>query len=305
MSGKNEKKDLLGKGIRSLLETIDSDLKTPAGKLKSGISEAVTGITRIPLELIKPNPGQPRKDFNEKALQELAASIKLHDIIQPVTIMASGSGYQLISGERRYRAAQIAGLKDIPAYIRKTDDSQVLELALLENLQREDLNAMEVAISYKRMMDELDYTQEQVADRMGKERTTITNYLRLLKLPPDIQLSLRNNEISFGHARAIAGIDEADRQLYLFKEIKDKKLSVRQAEELARNISAQSQKTVKHTVKKQLPQVYQRIEDKLASQFGTRVKLKHGKKGNGTLTFEYYSAEEFNRLLGNLNVNVS
>lgn len=301
---KSEKKDLLGKGIRSLLETIDSDLKTPAGKLKTDVTEAATGITRIPISAIKPNPGQPRKDFNEKALNELAASIKLHDVIQPVTLVASGTGYQLISGERRFRAAQIAGLKDIPAYIRKTDDSAVLELALLENLQREDLNAMEVAISYKRMMDELEYTQEKVAERMGKERTTVTNYLRLLKLPPDIQLSLRNNEISFGHARAIAGIEEAEKQLFVFKEIKENGLSVRQAEELAKK-QVTTQKTVKYSGKGQLPPAYQRIEDKLASQFGTKVKLKHSKKGNGTVTFEYHSAEAFNRLLQQLNVNVS
>lgn len=302
---KSEKKDLLGRGIRSLLETIDSDLKTPAGKLKTDITDAATGITRIPISSIKPNPNQPRKDFNEKALNELAASIKLHDVIQPITIMAVGSGYQLISGERRFRAAQIAGLKDIPAYIRKTDDSQVLELALLENLQREDLNAMEVAISYKRMMDELDYTQEKVAERMGRERTTVTNYLRLLKLPPNIQLSLRNNEISFGHARAIAGVEDVDKQLEVFKEIKGKGLSVRQAEELAKKLASASQKTVKYSGKGQLPPAYQRIEDKLASQFSTKVKLKHSKKGNGTVTFEYYSAEEFNRLLQQLNVNVS
>jgi ParB family transcriptional regulator, chromosome partitioning protein len=303
MSGKNDKKELLGKGIRSLLENIDSELKTPAGKLKSGITEAATNISRIPLEQIKPNPRQPRKDFNEKALKELAESIKQHDIIQPVTVMVTANGYQLISGERRFRASQMAGLKDIPAYIRITNDDQVLELALLENLQREDLNAMEIAISYKRMMDELTYTQEQMADRMGKERTTVTNYLRLLKLPPGIQLALRNNEINFGHGRAIAGVEMPDHQLFLFREIKEKKLSVRQAEDLARKVATQN--TVKHSVKKQLPPVYQRIEDKLASQYSTRVKLKHGKKGNGTLTFEYYSAEEFNRLLGLLNVTVS
>lgn len=289
-----------------MLETIDSDLKTPAGKLKTDVTEAATGITRIAISSIKPNPNQPRKDFNEKTLNELAASIKIHDVIQPVTIMSvAGGGYQLISGERRFRAAQLAGLKDIPAYIRKTDDSTVLELALLENLQREDLNAMEVAISYKRMMDELDYTQEKVAERMGRERTTVTNYLRLLKLPPNIQLSLRNNEISFGHARAIAGIEEVEKQNFVFREIKEKELSVRQAEELAKKQMEGAQKTVKYTGKSQLPPAYQRIEDKLASQFGTRVKLKHSKKGNGTVTFEYYSAEEFNRLLQQLNVNVS
>ncbi len=173
------KKDSLGKGIRSLLQNIDSDLKTTAGSLKHPIVETATGVNRIPIESIIINPKQPRRDFDEQSLNELAASIKSHDIIQPITVSQLESGkYQLITGERRYRASKIAGLKDIPAYIRKANDQQLLEFALLENLQREDLNAIEIAISYKRMMEELDYTQEQVAERMGKERTTVTNYIR-------------------------------------------------------------------------------------------------------------------------------
>lgn len=179
------KKDALGKGIRSLLQNIDSDLKTTAGTLKAPVVETVTGINRIPLDRIIINPKQPRRDFDEQSLNELAASIKLHDIIQPVTVSQLADGkYQLITGERRLRAAKIAGLKDVPAYIRHANDQQLLELALLENLQREDLNAIEVGLSYKRMMEELEYTQEQVAERMGKERSTVTNYIRLLKLPP-------------------------------------------------------------------------------------------------------------------------
>ena len=198
MTTPNKKdKEALGKGIRSLLQGIDLDLKTASGSLKPAIAENMTGILRIPLEQIETNPRQPRKDFDEIALQELAASIRLHDIIQPVTVAKLPTGkYRLISGERRFRASRIAGLKDIPVYVRQANDHQLLELALLENLQREDLNAMEVALSYKRMMDELNYTQEQVSERMGKERSTVANYVRLLKLPPDIQVALRNNLIS-------------------------------------------------------------------------------------------------------------
>ncbi len=165
MTTPNKKGDALGKGIRSLLQSIDADLKTTSGELKTSVVEAVTNMLRVPLDQVETNPRQPRHDFDEQALQELAHSIKLHDIIQPVTISKLPSGkYRLISGERRFRAAKIAGLKDIPAYVRQADDQQLLELALLENLQREDLNAMEISLSYKRMMEELNYTQEQVAE---------------------------------------------------------------------------------------------------------------------------------------------
>lgn len=305
MSGPNKKNDLLGKGIRSLLQTIDSDLKTPAGHLKANVVEAATGINRLPLADIVPNPKQPRKDFDEKALSELAASIKLHDVIQPVTVSKSGDKYVLISGERRFRAAKLAGLKDIPAYIRQANDQQLLELALLENLQREDLNAIEVALSYKRMMDELEHTQEQVAERMGKERSTVSNYLRLLRLPPDIQVAVRNNDISMGHARSLTGIELPDRQLFVFKEIKSKGLSVRQTEDLVRSLLSQGSKPVKNSVKTGLPPAFQRIENKLASHFGARVKMKHGKKGNGLITLEYFSVEELNKILAQMNVNIS
>src|SRR6476659_2398410 len=237
MSAPKQNKDALGKGIRSLLQSIDSDLKNTSGQLKPQAVEAATGIMRLPLENIETNPKQPRKDFDEVALQELAQSIRLHDIIQPVTVSKlHGNKYRLISGERRLRAAKLAGIKDIPAYVRHANDQQLLELALLENLQREDLTAMEIALSYKRMMEELDHTQEQVAERMGKDRSTVTNYLRLLKLPPDIQVAVRNGEISMGHARALINVDTIDQQLYIFDEIKTKGLSVRQTENLVRNI---------------------------------------------------------------------
>jgi ParB family chromosome partitioning protein len=298
-------KEALGKGIRSLLQSIDADLKTTSGELKSSVVEAVTNNLRIPLDQIEANPRQPRHDFDEQALQELAQSIRLHDIIQPITVSKLPTGkYRLVSGERRYRAAKIAELKDIPAYVRQTDDQQLLELALLENLQREDLNAMEIALSYKRMMEELNYTQEQVAERMGKERSTVANYIRLLKLPPDIQVAVRNNQLSMGHARALINVDTVDKQIYLFNEIKKKGLSVRQTEELVRQLYKENT-AVKNSVKPSLPETFKRIEDNLASHFSTRVKLNHNKKGEGSISIEYYSLQELNKLLDQLGISVN
>ena len=298
-------KEALGKGIRSLLQSIDADLKTTSGELKTSVVEAVTNMLRIPLDQIETNPRQPRHDFDEVALQELAHSIRLHDIIQPVTVSKLPTGkYRLISGERRFRAAKIAELKDIPAYVRQADDHQLLELALLENLQREDLNAMEIALSYKRMMEELNYTQEQVAERMGKERSTVANYIRLLKLPPDIQVAVRSNQLSMGHARALINVDTVDKQLYLYNEIKTKGLSVRQTEELVRKLYKENT-PVKNSVKPSLPEAFKRIEDNLASHFSTRVKLNHNKKGEGSISIEYYSLQELNKLLDQLGVSVN
>lgn len=300
------KKDALGKGIRSLLQNIDSDLKTTTGNLKEPVVEKVTGINRIDITKISINPKQPRRDFDETALQELAASIQMHDIIQPITVSQLKDGkYQLISGERRFRASKIAGLKDIPAYIRQANDQQLLELALLENLQRENLNAIEIALSYKRMMEELDYTQDKVAERMGKERSTVTNYIRLLKLPPDIQLAVRNGSLSMGHARALVNVDVVDKQLYIFKEIKDKGLSVRQTEDLVRKIYTPGGKSVKPESKNSLPPAYKKIEDNLASYFGTKVKLAHNKKGYGSISIDYYSLQELNKILEQMNVSAS
>jgi ParB family chromosome partitioning protein len=293
-------KDALGKGIRSLLQNIDADLKTTSGQLKSNVVEAATTTLRIPLDQIETNPRQPRYDFDEHAMNELANSIKLHDIIQPITVSQLPSGkYRLISGERRLRAAKIAGLKDLPAYIRQADDQQLLELALLENLQREDLNAIEIALSYKRMMDDLNHTQEQVAERMGKERSTVANYIRLLKLPPDIQVAVRNGGLSMGHARALVNVDTVDQQLFIFKEIQEKSLSVRQTEELVRKVYKDNG-SVKNSIKTPLPPAYKKIEDNLASHFSTRVKLQHSKKGNGSITIEYYSIQELNKILDQL-----
>ena len=227
----------------------------------------------------------------------------MHDIIQPLTVSRIHNGkYRLIAGERRLRAARIAGIKDIPVYVRQADDVQLLELSLLENLQRENLNAIEIALSYKRLMDELNYTQEQVAERMGKERSTVANYIRLLKLPPDIQVAVRNGLVSMGHARALINVDVVDKQLYIFNEIKNRGLSVRQTEELVRKLYTTA---VKVAVKTALPPAFKKIEDNLASDFNTKVKLTHSKKGNGTILFEYYSLEELNALLDKLNIKVS
>jgi ParB family transcriptional regulator, chromosome partitioning protein len=287
MTTPNKKdREALGKGIRSLLQNIDSDLKTAAGNLRPSVAENITGILRVPLDLIETNPRQPRKDFDELALQEMAASIRIHDIIQPITVSKlAGGKYRLISGERRYRASRLAGIKDIPVYVRQADDQQLLELALLENLQREDLNAMEIALSYKRMMDELNYTQEQVAERMGKERSTVANYVRLLKLPPDIQIALRNGQISMGHARALINVDTVDKQLYLFNEIKNRSLSVRQTEELVRKLY-KTPHAVNKTVKAGLPESYRKIQDILATHFSTKVKLNQSAKGSGSISIE-------------------
>ena len=297
------RKDALGKGIRSLLQNIDADLKNTAGSLKPEIAEQVYTSMRIALDQIEVNPKQPRRDFDDTALSELAASIKIHDIIQPLTVTRLHNGkFRIIAGERRFRAAKIAGLKDVPVYTRQANDSDLLELSLLENLQRKDLNAIEIAFSYKRLMDELDYTQEQVAERMGKERSTVTNYIRLLKLPPDLQIAVRNETISMGHARALINVDVVDKQLFIFNEIKKLGLSVRQTEELVRKMYTPA---VKVAVKPGLPENFKKIEDNLASNFNTRVKMKHNKKGDGSILFEYYSVEELNALLEKLNINVT
>ena len=302
---KENNKELLGKGIRSLLQSIDSDLKTGTGQLKGSVVEQVTTMQRIPVADIEPNPKQPRRDFDETALNELAASIKLHDLVQPITVSGlPGGKYRLISGERRWRASKIAGLKDVPAYIRQANDQELLELALLENLQREDLNAMEIALSYKRMMEELNHTQEQVAERMGKERSTVANYIRLLKLPPDIQVAVRTSVISMGHARALINVDTVETQLFIFNEIKKEGLSVRQTEELVRKMYKGNQ-PVKSSVKANLPPAYKKIEDNLASHFSTRVKLNHSKKGNGMISIEYYSIQDLNKILDQIGVTAN
>ncbi len=299
----SNKKEALNRGIRSLLGSIDSELKNPSGVLKSEVVAKTTSISRIALEDIVPNPNQPRQDFDKKAIEELAASIKLHDIIQPLTVKQMSSGkYKLIAGERRWRAAKLAGIKDVPVYIREADDQQVLELALLENLQRENLNAIEIGLSYQRLMDECAMTQEEVATTMGMDRSTVSNYIRMLKLPPDIIVAVRNGSLSMGHARALINAGEVDKQLFVYNTILSKKLSVRQTEDLVKQLYKPSKKKDGQPAKQN--DQYQKIENQLSSHFGTKVKLDHQKTGRGKITLEYYSLEELNGLLEKMKVAI-
>lgn len=296
------KKEALGKGIRSLLQNIDTDLKQTTSALGEQVIAQATGIERIPLDQIEINPKQPRRDFDEQALQELSQSIKLHDIIQPITVSRIGKKYQLIAGERRFRASKMAGLKDIPAYVRQANDQELLELALLENLQRENLNAIEIGLSYKRLMEEIDLTQEQVAERMGKERSTVTNYIRLLKLPPDIQVAVRNNKLSMGHARTLIGVENVEKQLFIFGEIMKNGLSVRQTEELVRKVNHIEKGNTKKPAKNSLPPAYQKIQDNLSSHFSTKVHLDRSRNGKGSINIEFYSDEELDAILEKLSL---
>ena len=304
-SGASNKREALGKGIRSLLQNINTELNTTETNLIKESGRPTVVNVRLPLDVIEANPDQPRRDFDSTALSELAASIKIHDIIQPVTVTpVAGNKFRLIAGERRYRAAKIAGLKDIPAYIKETGDSKMLELALLENLQREDLNAIEIALSYRQLMEEMEYSPEELATRMGKERSTITNYVRLLKLPPDIQVAVRNGSISMGHARALINVDVVDKQMFIFGEIKSKGLSVRQTEDLVRKIYTREKPEPKEAGRSNLPPSMKKIEDDLASHFSTKVRMVHSKKGTGSITFDYYSIEELSSLLDKMKVSI-
>lgn len=298
----SNKKQALGKGIRALLNNIDEELKSNEPAIKNteanSPKQPAVAIGRIPVDQIKVNPKQPRYDFDEQALSELAESIKLHDIIQPVTVVKLAEGqYQLISGERRWRASKLAGLKDIPAYIREANDQEILEMALLENLQRENLNAIEIALSYKRLMDECSLTQEQVAERMKKERSTVTNYLRLLKLPPDIQKAVRDGSLSMGHARSIIGLENVDEQLYVFRECMTKGMSVRQVEALVKAMQQERKPQVAEKTDQKLPPAYKRIEDNMASHFSSKVILARKKNGKGSITIDFYSDEELEKIM--------
>lgn len=299
----SNKKEALNRGIRSLLGNIDSEYKNPSGVLKSEVVVKTTAISRIALEDIVPNPNQPRQDFDQKGIEELSASIKQHDIIQPLTVKQLPSGkYKLIAGERRWRAAKLAGIKDVPVYIREADDQQVLELALLENLQRENLNSIEIGLSYQRLMDECSMTQEAVAVTMGMDRSTVSNYIRMLKLPPAIIVAVRNGSLSMGHARALINAGEVDKQLFVYNTIQTKKLSVRQTEDLVKQLYKPAKQKAS-TPAKQNDQ-FKKIENQLSSHFGTKVNLDHQKTGKGKITLEYYSLEELNGLLEKMKVDI-
>jgi len=295
MSNKLNTKSQIGKGLGALLGNIKDEVN--AFQRTTPTDEVIVGsVTRIPLEQIEVNPHQPRRIVDESTLKELSESILLHDIIQPITVTKTGSKkYMLISGERRFRASKIAGLKDIPAYVRTANDQEILEMGLLENLQREDLNAIEIGLAYKRLMSECSLTQDEVADRMKKERSTVTNYIRLLKLPPSIQVSVRNKEISMGHARALLGLEHIEQQLFAAHEVTQKHLSVRATEELVKQLSKPTTKKNERTASG-LPPAYKRIEDDLASHLSTKVVMNRSKNGKGTLVIEFYNDNDLERL---------
>jgi len=299
------KKKALGRGLSALLgdtpdeEKLEVDVTNPVG---SHTGFAHENLNEIPLDQIETNPFQPRQHFDQEALNELADSIKVHGIIQPITVRKLAyHQYQLISGERRFQASKLAGLTSIPAYIRTADDQQMLEMALIENIQRENLNPIEVALSYQRLITECSLKQEELGDRVGKNRSTVTNYLRLLKLPPDIQIALRDNRLSMGHARAIVSIENQESQLYLFKKILAEDLSVRKVEELARQLltgnNEQPPKPATSTHSKEISQ----LQSTLSSHFGTKISVKSdGKKGE--IRIPFLSVEDLNRILDILKV---
>ncbi len=292
------KKQALGRGISALLDNIKEEINAP---ISASTGNNTSGIARIPVDSIEVNPKQPRHDFNETALKELSESIRLHDIIQPITVIKVGNNkFQIISGERRWRASKLAGLKDIPAYVRTADGQEMLEMALLENLQRENLNAIEIAISYRRLMDECDLTQEQVAERMKKERSTVANYLRLLKLPPDIQKSIRDGELSMGHARAISGLEFVEQQLYVYRETIQRGLSVRQVEQMVKDLASEKTLNPGAAAPAKLPRIYKDIEDNMASMFSTKVRLDRKKNGKGSILIEFYNDEDLERIMAKM-----
>ncbi len=287
------RKEELGRGIGALLRNIEEEVNTNPQKV---VNELTSNIAMISIEMIEVNPWQPRYDFDEEALKELAESIKVHGLIQPITLRRlNDKKYQLISGERRTRASKLAGLKEIPAYVRIANDQEMLEMALVENIQREDLNSIEVAITFQRLVDECNLTHEMLSDRVGKKRSTVTNFLRLLKLPPEIQFSIKNKQISMGHARALVGVDDLALQLMLHKRIIKEHLSVRDIEDIIRKYS--DSKSKKSDKTKEVDHVHKQIQDMLSAFFGSKVMLKRKPDGKGKITVNFNSDDELNRIL--------
>lgn len=291
---KKVKKKQLGMGVRALLTNIEAESNEAPAEV---VRELTSSVAMIPIEEIEVNPWQPRKEFDESALNELSESLKIHGLIQPLTVRRlADRQYQLISGERRMRASKLAGLKEVPAYIRLANDQEMIEMALVENIQRENLNALEVAIGYKRLIDETDVTQENVAERVGKKRSTVTNFLRLLKLPPEIQKSLQAEEISMGHAKELLSLqDNLPVQLTVFSEIKKKGLSVRATEALVRSYK-EPQKAAKPAAKS-LGLEYQAVQNNLSDRFQRKVALKVKGNGSGQITIPFRSTKDLNDLL--------
>ena len=290
MSDKNKR--ALGRGLDAILQSPETDItsKDISGNYVAG------AIAEIDIDLIETNPFQPRTEFDETALRELAQSIKEQGVIQPVTVRKLGyNKYQLISGERRLRASKMAGLKSIPVFIRVANDEQMLELALIENIHRENLNAIEVAISYQRLIDECSMTQEEVSDKVGKSRSAVANFLRLLKLPAEVQIAIRDGHISMGHARALINISDKEEQLKLLQQIIEDEMNVRQTEELADKAKNHGNKEKKQT--NFLPEHFKSKIKTLSQTLNTKVKVKRNLKGQGSVVIDFKDEAEFDRIM--------
>lgn len=281
------KRNALGRGLDALINM--DEIET------SGTSS----ISEIELSRIQPNPDQPRREFDDESLEELAASIREIGIVQPISLRQLDNGaYQIIAGERRYRAALIAGLDTVPAYIRTVEDEAVMEMALVENIQREDLNAIEIALSFKKLMEQYKLTQEQLSERVGKKRTTVANYLRLLKLPAEVQIGLRDRIIDMGHARALLSVESAAVQLELYKAIVAEGLSVRKVEELARSMAQAPDSAVKRVARNSARRKeYNLLKNHLSDFFGTKVQFTCDDKGKGKISIPFKNEDELERLI--------
>jgi ParB family chromosome partitioning protein len=292
MNNLKNKKRGLGRGLDAILESPETDITSTdiSGNYVAG------AIAEIDINKIEANPFQPRTDFEDMPLRELAASIKQQGVIQPVTVRKLGyDRYQLISGERRLRASKMAGLETIPVFVRVANDEQMLEMALIENIHRENLNAIEIAISYQRLIDECNLTQEQLSEQVGKGRTSITNFLRLLKLPPEVQIALRDGHITMGHARAIISIEDSGNQIIILQQIIDKELNVRQVEALVRNLN-NPDKSKKGPLKVVVPERFKDKGKEIAESLACKTEVKRDLTGKGQLLIHFTSDEEFERL---------
>lgn len=296
------KKRALGRGLSALLSDAPEQENSVLGS--EIIAPPSNGMLEIPIHEIEVNPFQPRQHFEPEPLYELAESIRVHGIIQPITVRRlSQHQYQLISGERRFKASKIAGLKNIPAYVRSANDQQMVEMSLIENIQRENLNPIEIALSYQRLISECSLKQEELGDHVGKNRTTVTNYLRLLKLPPEIQIALRDKKISMGQARAIINIDNPELQLYIFNKIINEDLSARKVEELVRQLTATKEEATPATPTTPSPELKEirQLQSTLSSHFSTKISIRSdGRKGE--IRIPFVSIEDLNRILDILKV---
>lgn len=298
-----KKKSVLGRGLGALLEANDTTDKSRDKQIANNptIGAGTSVVINIPLEQIEVNPFQPRTTFEEQSLNELADSIKIHGVIQPITVRKiENNKYQLIAGERRLRASKLAGRKEVPAYVRTASDQESIEIALIENIQREDLNPLEIAINYRRLQDECDLTQEQLAERLGKNRSTVTNFLRLLKLPPDIQAGLRDGKITMGHAKALMAIDTLTTQIAAYKEVLNKGLSVRQVETYVQDITQKPGKNrTGGTANKtsEVPFTVKKMQDQLMSALATRVHINRAADGKGEIVVKFYNDDDLERLV--------